>query len=129
MWFYAVPDVQFLDGSTRIYVALQQRVQTIFNTEINPAGVKIYLEKIAKEPVEILKQIGQNLALIFQIAQDIQFNKAELSETIQNFAVDSYENRFVSGVKRYFVQKIIPAFRKLNSTGNTVFPDEIENGS
>ena len=129
MWFYAVPDVQFLEGSTRIYVALQQRVQTIFNTEINPAGVKIYLEKIVKEPVETLKQIGENLALIFQKAQDIQFNKAELSETIQNFAVDSYENRFVSGVKRYFVQKIIQAFRKLNSTGNAVLPDEIENGS
>ncbi|KKN16994.1 hypothetical protein LCGC14_0970320 [marine sediment metagenome] len=129
MWFYAVPDENFLEGSTQIYTALQQRVQTIFNAEINPAGVKIYLEKVIKDPIETLKQIGEKLALIFEKAQKIQFNKTELIKTIQNFAVDSYENRFVSGVKRYFVQKIIPAFRQLDITGNAVLPDEIQNGS
>ena len=60
MWFYAVPDENFLEGHSQIYEALRQRVSTVFDTEINPTGVKIYLENIPIEPVELLKEIGKN---------------------------------------------------------------------
>jgi len=64
MWFYAVPDENFLEGKSQIYEALRQRVSTIFDTEINPTGVKIYLENIPIEPIELLQEIGKKLARI-----------------------------------------------------------------
>ena len=125
MWFYAVPDENFLEGRSQIYEALRQRVYTIFDTEINPNGVKIYLENIPIEPVELLQEIGKKLAEIYEIAYSVKFDANALKETIRNIAEAAYERRLEIGYKRLFVQNIIKAFHKLRRTGEVVTPEDI----
>ena len=125
MWFYAVPDENFLEGRSQIYEALRQRVYTIFDTEINPNGVKIYLENIPIEPVELLQEIGKKLAEIYEIAYSVKFDANALKETIKNIAEAAYERRLEIGYKRLFVQNIIKAFHKLRRTGEVVTPEDI----
>ncbi|AGB05085.1 Protein of unknown function (DUF2791) [Aciduliprofundum sp. MAR08-339] len=128
MWFYAVPDENFLEGHSQIYEALRQRVATIFDTEINPTGVKIYLDNIPIEPVELLKEIGQKLARIYEIAYSIKFDDNVLKETIKNIAEAAYKRKLEIGYKRLFVQDIIKTFHKLRKTGKTVTPEDIGMG-
>jgi len=125
MWFYAVPDENFLEGRSQIYEALRQRVSTIFDTEINPTGVKIYLENIPIEPVELLQEIGKKLAEIYEIAYSVKFDANALKETIKNIAEAAYERKLEIGYKRLFVQNIIKAFHKLRRTGEVVTPEDI----
>ena len=125
MWFYAVPDENFLEGRSQIYEALRQRVSTIFDTEINPTGIKIYLENIPIEPVELLQEIGKKLARIYEIAYSVKFDANALKETIRNIAEAAYERKLEIGYKRLFVQNIIKAFHKLRRTGEVVTPEDI----
>lgn len=126
MFFYAVPDENFLEGKTQIYEALRQRVSNIFDEEINPTGVKIYLEKIPIKPEAMLTEIGKKLAQIYEIAYDVEFDPSNLEETITNIAKDAYERKFEVGYKRFFVQNIITAYHKLRKTGKPVSPSDIE---
>jgi len=125
MWFYAVPDENFLEGRSQIYEALRQRVSTIFDTEINPTGIKIYLENIPIEPVELLQEIGKKLARIYEIAYSVKFDADALKETIKNIAEAAYERKWEIGYKRLFVQNIIKAFHKLRKTGKAVTSEDI----
>ncbi len=126
MWFYAVPDENFLEGKKAIYEALRQRVKTVFDEKINPTGVKIYLEKIPIEPKELLKEIGKKLANVYQIAFNTKFNEIPLMKTINNITDAAYEERWDTGIKRVFVQNIIPAFYQLRRTGKEVTPEDID---
>lgn len=125
MWFYAVPDENFLEGKKGVYEALRQRVKTVFDEKINPTGVKIYLEKIPIEPKELLKEIGIKLANVYQIAFNTKFNEIPLMKTISNITDAAYEERWDTGIKRVFVQNIIPAFNQLRRTGKEVTPEDI----
>ena len=125
MWFYAVPDENFLEGRSQIYEALRQRVTTIFDAEVNPTGVKIYLEKISVEPVELLQKIGEKLSKIYEIAYDVKFEDDVLNKTISNIAEAAYERK-TEGYKRLFVQNIIQAFHKLCETGGVIRAEDIE---
>jgi hypothetical protein len=125
MWFYAVPDENFLEGRTQVYEALRQRVSAVFDTEINPTGVKVYLEKIPIEPVNLLKEIGEKLVRIYKIAYNVKFNRGMLEKTIENIAKAAYERKLEIGYKRIFVQNIIKAFHTLRKTGEAVVPEDI----
>ena len=125
MWFYAVPDENFLEGCSQIYEALRQRVSTVFDTEINPTGVKIYLENIPIKSVELLKEIGKKLAKIYEIAYSVKFDADPLEKTIRNIAEAAYERKLEIGYKRLFVQNIIKAFHKLRKTGKAVTSKDI----
>ncbi|MCD6177486.1 MAG: DUF2791 family P-loop domain-containing protein [Candidatus Cloacimonetes bacterium] len=126
MWFYAVPDENFLEGHSQIYEALRQRVSTKFDTEINPTGVTIYLEKIQIKPVELLKEIGRKLAKIYEKAYNVKFSKSSVEETIGNIAKAAYEEKFAIGYKRLFVQNIIKAFHTLRKTEKVVTREDID---
>jgi hypothetical protein len=125
MWFYSVPDENFLEGRTQIYEALRQRVSEVFDTEIKPPGVKIYLEKSPMDAVELLIEIGRKLAPIYEKAYNAQFNTIALEETLRNIAKAAYERRREIGHKRLFVQKIVKAFDKLQKDGKPVSPEDI----
>ncbi|HXG41127.1 MAG TPA: BREX system ATP-binding domain-containing protein [Dehalococcoidia bacterium] len=115
MFFYAVPDENFLQGRTQIYEALRQRVSTVFET-INPVGVKIYLEKLSSKPEEVLREIGSKLAEIFEIAYQIKFETGVLMQSIGNIADAAYAERFGDiGYKRLFVQAVIKGFQVLRN--------------
>jgi hypothetical protein len=127
MLFYAVPDENFLEGKTQIYEAVRQRVSTVFDTEINPTGVKMYLEKIPIEAVDMLTEVGRKLARVYQIAYNVQFNTDALEETIKNIASAVYERKYGDiSYKRLFVQNIIKAFHKLRRTQAPVSSEDIE---
>jgi len=126
MWFYSVPDENFLEGKTNVYEALRQRLSEVFDSEINPTGVKIYLEKIPMDAVELLIEIGRKLVPIYEKAYAVQLNTIALEETLRNIAEAAYERRREIGHKRLFVQKIVKAFHKLQKDGKPVSPEDVE---
>lgn len=125
MFFYAVPDENFLQGKTQIYEALRQRVSTVFET-LNPVGVKIYLEKLSRKPEEILREIGGKLGGIFEVAYATKFNADVLRESIGNIADAAYAERFGDiGYKRLFVQAVVKGFQGLRKSPTTVVSPEV----
>lgn len=113
MWFYAVPNTAFLSGRTQIYEALNQRVATIFEPDINPSGVQIDLEKLKIPPLKLLCEIGEKLVAIYERAYGFTFKKQEVEEKIKEVAEKAIEQKFQTGYKRTFVQNIIQEFHKL----------------
>ena len=110
MFFYAVPDDNFLEGRTQVYEALKQRVKTEFDI-FNPTGVSIELKRISDEPLELLKEIGRKLRVIFDIAHDCHLDEKCVEDTIDIVAERSYQERFGDlGYKRVFVQNIVRGF-------------------
>jgi hypothetical protein len=117
MIFYAVPDENFLEGRTQIYEALRQRVATVFDSP-NPSGVKIELERVVKEPISFLCEVGSKLARIYEIAYNYHFDNAACQQTIQLAAEAAYERRYRDiGYKRIFVQTLIKGFHFLRQKG------------
>lgn len=119
MVFYAVPDESFLEGRTNVYEALNQRLATVFENELNPTGVKIDLENISNEPIEMLNKMGIKLAEIYELAYEIKFAEEDIKDRIQEIAQNAYDERHGEiGYKRNFVQKIMPAFHEMRSKAN-----------
>jgi hypothetical protein len=113
MLFYAVCDENFLEGKTHIYEALKQRTSSVFSF-VNPSGVKINLEDLHKDPIELLVGIGKNLSFIYQKAYETDFTKYKIDELIKMLADSSFERRFGDiGYKRLFVQGAIKLFHYL----------------
>ncbi|MEM3368651.1 MAG: DUF2791 family P-loop domain-containing protein, partial [Thermoproteota archaeon] len=126
MWFYAIPDESFLEGGALVYEALRQRTATVFNSKLNPTGVKIYLEKFSSEPVKSLKEIGRKLAKIYEIAYGIKFNQDNVEKTIEEISKAVYEKKFEVGYKRLFVQSIVKAFHVMRQTNKSVSREEVD---
>jgi hypothetical protein len=116
MWFYAVPDENFLEGRTQVYEALRQRLSAVFDAEVNPTGVKIYLEESSEDPVELLSDIGRKLSAIYEVAYNVKFGTSALDETIADIAKAAYERKLEIGYKREFVKNIIGALHRLRKT-------------
>ena len=116
MWFYAVPDENFLEGRTQVYEALRQRLSSVFDAETNPTGVKIYLEETSADPIELLADIGRKLSAIYEIAYSVKFETGALDETIADVAKAAYERKLEIGYKREFVKNVIEALHRLRKT-------------
>ncbi len=117
MWFYAVPDENFLEGRTQVYEALRQRLSSVFDAETNPTGVKIYLEETSVDPIELLTDIGDKLSAIYEVAYSVKFETGALDETIADVAKAAYDRKLEIGYKREFVKNIIEALHRLRKTG------------
>lgn len=114
---YAVPDESFLEGRTQVYEALRQRLATTFE-EINPTGVKINLEKIVKEPIPFLEQLGMELAKIFEVAYNSSFEESVLQETVNMIANEAHLLRYADiGYKRMFVKMMVKGLFYLKNKG------------
>lgn len=125
MFFYAIPDEYFFQGGGRVYQALNQRLATIFSKQ-NPVGVKILLENLTREPEDILCEIGQKLADIFEIYYSMKFNTHVLRESIANISHAAWEERYADiGYKRLFVQSVIKGFQDLRVNPTSVVTPEI----
>lgn len=116
MWFYAVPDENFLEGRTQVYEALRQRLSSVFDAETNPTGVKIYLEETSADPIELLADIGRKLSAIYEVAYSVKFETGALDETIADVAKAAYERKLEIGYKREFVKNVIEALHRLRKT-------------
>ncbi len=126
MWFYAVPDEEFVHGRTLVYEALRQRLATVFDAKLNPTGVKIYLERIAGDPMDVLKGIGRKLASIYETAYNTKFDQNALEKTINGISLGAYERKLETGYKRLFVQSTIKAFHVMRETGKPVSKHEVD---
>ena len=118
MWFYAVPDENFLEGRTQVYEALRQRLSSVFDATTNPTGVKIYLEEVSEDPIELLADIGRKLSAIYEVAYSVKFETSALDETIADIAKAAYDRKLEIGYKREFVKNIIEALHRLRKAGN-----------
>lgn len=118
MWFYAVPDEKFLDGREQVYEALKQRLSTIFDSDINPSGVKIRLDTSDEEQLDHLMMIGRKLSDIYVTAYKHEFENGALEQTIELVAQYAYDNKLMTGYKRMFVQNIVKAFHFLKKKGS-----------
>jgi len=118
MWFYAVPDENFLEGRTQVYEALRQRLSSVFDATTNPTGVKIYLEETSADPIELLTDIGRKLSAIYEVAYSVKFETGALDEAIVDVAKAAYERKLEIGYKREFVKNVIVALHRLRKTGN-----------
>lgn len=128
MFFYAVPDENFLEGRELIYEALKQRVNTVFDNKINPSGVKIYLEKLGYEPIEFLREIGSKLTQIYEVAYNHKFDNASSNKTIELVAEKAYNDRYMDiSYKRLFVQMLIKALHFLKEKGRPPSEEELKN--
>ena len=117
MWFYAVPDENFLEGRTQVYEALRQRLSSVFDAETNPTGVKIYLEETSEDPIELLTDIGDKLSAIYEVAYSVTFETGAIDEMIADVAKAAYDRKLEIGYKREFVKNVIVALHKLRKTG------------
>ncbi len=108
MFFFATPDESFLKGRTGAYVALEQRVSTVFDPKKNPFGVKITIEERTSESTLI--EIGKKLGRIYEIAMNVKMDPAEVENTAKRIAseLEMYP-------KREFVKKIVSEFGNLSA--------------
>jgi hypothetical protein len=112
---YAVPDEAFLNGRTQTYEALRQRVSTVLDLGLNPFGVKIELENMTPDPTAFLKELGDRLASVYQVAMG-PLDSSAVNEAVADLADEAVEERFGdTGYKRLFVQRLVPALNALRS--------------
>jgi hypothetical protein len=122
MIFYAVPNEALFEGKSAVYEALKQRIATVFDL-YNPSGVKIYLENLKAEPVELLREIGGKLFEIYSIPWPNEIPRERVDRACARLARAAFEERFGDiGYKRLFVQAAIRAFHTLRNDP-TVEPD------
>jgi hypothetical protein len=114
MFFYAIPDENLLlEGSGGVYEALNQRIRSSF-TKVNPMGVKINLEDVGIPPEEFLKELGNKLAKIFEIAYFFELDKRVLEESLRNIISVTLESQFLDvSYRRIFVVAVIDAFQRI----------------
>jgi hypothetical protein len=122
MFFYAVPDENLLlEGSGGVYEALKQRLRSSLS-ETNPVGVRVNLEELGIEPVELLKQLGTRLVELFQAAYEITLPPARSEAAIRalaELAVAAFA--YDVGYRRLFVVAAVDALHQLRASPSLDF--------
>jgi hypothetical protein len=116
MVFYAIPDEKTLEGRGTAYEALKQRLATVFDVP-NPTGIKIYLERIAQDPVGFLTEVGTRLSDVFETAYAAKLDKTKLVPALKALAKQCYEKRFADiSYKRLFVQSAVALMNQVRAS-------------
>lgn len=125
MLFYAVPDLNFLEGGSGIYEALKQRIRTVFNT-VNYHGVRIELEKTIQEPIDFLMSVGNKLLPVYELAYSYNFDVDKAQNIIEIVAEWAVEQQFGDeGYKRLFVQNLIKGFDLLRLKNEIIDEEQL----
>ena len=114
MVFYAVPNDRFLtEGRSQAYEALGQRIQTVFDYT-NPTGVKIRLDRLARDPRGLMVEIGSRLASVYETAYRAELPLELKNRVVRLLAEAAAERAFGDiGYKRLFVQALVRALHAL----------------
>jgi hypothetical protein len=125
MIFYAIPNEHFLtEGRSPAYEALRQRIQTIFDFT-NPTGVKIRLDRLARDPVVLMTEIGNKLAGVYETAYRREVGMEARARLVQVLAAVVSERAFGDiGYKRLFVQAMVRALHSLRLSGDVEVDEE-----
>jgi hypothetical protein len=123
MIFYAIPNEALFEGKSAVYEALKQRIATVFDL-YNPSGVKIYLENLKADPIDLLTEIGTKLFKIYSISFPSEIPLSLVKSANKLIAEAALEERFGDiGYKRLFVQAAIRAFHHFRKDP-TLDPDQ-----
>jgi len=128
MLLYAVPDTKFLQGGAQVYEALNQRLSSVFDSDLNPSGVRLLLEQVLPNNSEYLSDIGYKLAYLHEVAYHQPFEDEDaLENLITRVAERSLQRRYlVPGYRRLFVQALSSALTVLRQEGRTLSHHELE---
>ena len=125
MVFYAIPNEHFLtEGRSPAYEALRQRIQTVFDFT-NPTGVKIRLDRLARDPRVLMTEIGTKLTAVYETAykRDIPDDVRTRLVTLLSGVVA--ERAFGDiGYKRLFVQSMVRALHAIRLTKDVEVDEE-----
>jgi len=114
MFFYAVPDTNFLTGNTGTHVALNQRLAGTFVPFDDHFGQKIFLENVTGTSKSIMLEIGIKLSHIYEIAYEVRFDVVIIEEAVGNIVDSTVEAKFAAaGTLRLLVQSLVRAFQYL----------------
>lgn len=114
MVFYAIPNEQFLtEGRSPAYEALRQRIQTVFDYT-NPTGVKIRLDRLARDPKTLMLDIGRKLCRVYEKAYSFELPADRAREVVAALAEATSDRAFGDiGYKRLFVQAMVRALHAI----------------
>ncbi len=125
MVFYAIPNEQFLtEGRSPAYEALRQRIQTVFDYT-NPTGVKIRLDRLARDPKALMLDIGRKLCKVYEKAYSFELPADRAKEIVAVLAAATSERAFGDiGYKRLFVQALVRALHEIRFQPDQAIDDE-----
>lgn len=127
LMLYAVPDTTFLTGRAQVYEALNQRLSSVFDSDLNPSGVRLLLEQVLPADTDHLNDIGYKLAYLHEVAHHHPFDDAALEDIITRVAERSLQRRYVvPGYRRLFVQALSSALTVLRREGRVLSSSELE---
>lgn len=125
MVMYAIPNEQFLtEGRSPAYEALRQRIQTVFDFT-NPTGVKVRLDRLARDPRTLMIQIGTKLVLVYEAAYRVSLPTEASRRVVELLAEAAAERAFGDiGYKRMFVQALVRALHAMRLGDNPVIDED-----
>jgi hypothetical protein len=125
MVFYAVPNEAFLtEGRSPAYEALRQRIQTVFDFT-NPTGVKVRLDRLARDPKVLMVEIGNKLCNVYEAAYRKEFPLEVKNRLVSLLAEAAAERAFGDiGYKRLFVQALVRSLHALRLSKGTTVDEE-----
>jgi len=125
MVFYAIPNEQFLtEGRSPAYEALRQRIQTVFDFT-NPTGVKVRLDRLARDPKTLMTEIGNKLAGIYETAWNTEIPLERRTAAVSVLAAAVAERAFGDiGYKRLYVQAMVKALHALRASRRTQIDED-----
>ncbi len=128
LMLYAVPNTDFLTGGAQVYEALNQRLSSVFDSDLNPSGVRLLLEQLLPDDTDHLSDIGYKLAYLHEVAYHQPFEDEDaLADTITRVAERSLQRRYViPGYRRLFVQALSNALTVLRREGRALSQGELE---
>lgn len=114
MVLYAIPNEQFLtEGRSPAYEALRQRIQTVFDFT-NPTGVKVRLDRLARDPRDLMVEIGGKLVHVYETAYHFEVPADRRARLVGALASAAAERAFGDiGYKRLFVQAMVRALHAI----------------
>jgi len=111
MFFYAIPDEKQLTEGSRspVLEALKQRIRSVFG-KANPTGVQVRLADIGKDPIPFMKQVGDRLCAIYEIAYDFPIPVEAKGRIVELVSQKVQEEAYgEESYKRTFVQNLVKA--------------------
>ena len=125
MVFYAIPNEQFLtEGRSPAYEALRQRIQTVFDFT-NPTGVKVRLDRLARDPKALMTEIGAKLVQVYDTAYRKDSPLEVRTRLVSVLSAAVAERAFGDvGYKRLFVQAMVRALHAIRLGHGVEVDDE-----
>ncbi|MEM6429119.1 MAG: BREX system ATP-binding domain-containing protein [Deinococcota bacterium] len=146
MWVYATHDTAFLEGGARVHKALQQRLTSVFDSDLNPSGVHLDLNSLLPLSRDHLEDVGYKLAYLHEVAYRQAFEDEPALEACINLVIDhtltaagnttnittstttsTTTEAARAGSRRQFIQLLSEALKVLRLEGRSMSQSDLAN--